>query len=191
MVHSVLPAPASTALPYADTRIEKARAAGLYAIATSAVTAGWAASVWVSQHIEADPVLHEIALFGHLAALVAGMGAVLTLDWFGLRWMLGHHDREDVMRLAGGCHTLIWGGLIALTLSGMFLSPDLSAPLTVFKLGCVLAVALNGVHAHLLQQQLANATTITPGLLARAGMVATISQIGWWGAVVVGYINAR
>lgn len=189
MVHSVLPAP--TVLPLVDDRIEKVRTAGLYLVAAGAITTGWAASIWISQHIAPDPVLHEIALFVHLAALVAGMGAVLTLDWFGLRWMLGHHEREDVMRLAGGAHTLIWGGLIALTLSGVFLSPNISAPMTVFKLGCVLVVALNGLHAHLLQRQLESASTITPMLLMRAGVVATVSQLGWWGAVVVGYLNAR
>lgn len=193
LLDTVLPSAAATPtpLPMIDPRVERLRTSALYVAAASAVVGGWAAAIWLSQHIEPDPLLHEIALFVHLAALVAGMGAVLSLDWFGARWLLGHHEREDVMRLAGGSHALIWGGLVGLTVSGVFLTPNLSAPMTLYKLGAVLIVALNGVHAHLLQRQLEAATAMTPRLLLRAGMVASVSQLGWWSAFVIGFINAR
>jgi hypothetical protein len=118
MVHAVLPAPTATgnALPTPGSTGPRGRAVRRRC---AGITAGWAGAIWISQHIEPDPLLNELALFVHLAALVAGMGAELTLDWFGLRWLLGHHDRADVMRLAGGSQTLIWAGLAALTFSGM------------------------------------------------------------------------
>lgn len=172
-------------------RIELVRSVARYAGATGLVVGVWAGALAVSQHVAPDPALRDAALFLHLASLVAGMGAVLTLDWFALRWLLGHHELGDVMRLSGGVHTLVWIGLAGLTVSGAFLEPDLSGQWTRIKLAAVLVVALNGLHAHALQHTLERAERVTALLVLRAGLVAGLSQAGWWTAVVIGYLNSR
>src|SRR3712207_3388531 len=109
-----------------------------YLLATLVLVA-WATVVLSAPHLQVGAGLHRLALFAHLAALVLGFGAVLTLDWFGLLWMLGRENLTTLVRVAQVAHTPIWIGLAGLTLSGALLSPDTSAPLTVVKLLAVLA----------------------------------------------------
>jgi hypothetical protein len=55
-----------------------------------------------------------------------------------------------------------------------------------------LVIAVNGLHAHVLQPRLrADWDAVPPDLLARAAATAVVSQLGWWTAVVIGYLNAR
>lgn len=172
-------------------RTEGLRRTSAYVLAAAVVGAGWAASIGISQHIEPSAIVHDCALFLHLTSLVVGMGAVLTLDWFAVRWLLGHHERSDVMRLVGSSHSLIWLGLVGLTASGAFLQPDIGATMTPLKLVAVLAIALNGLHAHALQRSLDGTAPLTGLLLVRTGSVAAISQIGWWTALAIGFANSR
>lgn len=39
--------------------------------------------------VQPPPVVHSVAQFVHLACVVLGLGSVLAVDWFGLRWQLG------------------------------------------------------------------------------------------------------
>lgn len=152
----------------------------------------WALSCWVAAHLEADASLHRAALFLHLAALVVGLGAVLRVDWEALLWLLGRRTLADVVRLAAGSHTLIWTGLAGLVLSGILLHPDLHAPLTQAKLVAVLVVALNGVQAHCLQDRLeASRGRPSTALVLWSAGSAGVSQLGWWGATLVGFVNAQ
>lgn len=187
-VTAALPSPL---LETKGRRIEALRMLAGYGGAALGVTVGLVAAIWVTLHVSPDPILRDGALFIHLVSVVVGMGAVLTLDWFAAKWMLGHHEKADLLRLVGGAHTLIWIGLAGLTLSGMFLEPDLTSRMTQVKLVAVLAVALNGLHAHRLQHALESAENMSWLLMARAGLVATISQVGWWTAVLVGHLNTR
>ena len=118
---------------------------------------------------------------------------MLTLDWFGLLWMLGRQDLGTLVRVAQVAHTPIWIGLGGLTVSGALLSPDTSAPLTVVKLLAVLAVAINGLGAGRVQEQLLALKGRTPsrGLMITAILTATVSQAGWWTATLVGFLNAQ
>ncbi|SBW22223.1 hypothetical protein FDG2_2318 [Candidatus Protofrankia californiensis] len=153
---------------------------------------GWAAAVWTAIHVTADPVLHTVALFVHLAALVAGFGAVLAIDFFALLWLSGRRSFPDLIRVADGLHLLIWAGLVGLVLSGVLLHPDLSAPLTRVKIGLVLLIALNGLHLQAVQHRLEqSATTASRMLLARSVISNLLSQIGWWGAMGIGYLNSQ
>jgi hypothetical protein len=154
---------------------------------------GWIIMFEAAPHIRATPGIRELALFVHLAALVLGFGAVLTLDWFGLMWMLGRQDLMTLVRVAQVVHTPVWAGLGALTLSGLLLTPNTSAPLTVVKLVAVLAVALNGLGAAGVQRRMLALDGGRPPLrlLLVAVVVATVSQVGWWTATVVGFLNAQ
>ena len=158
-----------------------------------ALVAGWAAMMLAGPHMPAPADIRPFALFVHLAALVLGMGAVLSLDWFGLMWLLGRQDLVSLVRAAQVAHTPIWIGLAGLSVSGVLLAPDTSAPLTLVKLVAVLVVALNGLAAATVQRRMLALHGSGPPrrLLLTAVLVATVSQAGWWTATVVGFLNAQ
>ncbi len=131
--------------------------------------------------------MQHCALFVHLASLVVGFGAVITVDWFGAQWLLRQRSLGDVLNVISGAHGLIWVGLAGLVLSGSFLDPDVEATWTRVKLVIVLVVGLNGLHAHTLRHALEGADTIGPSVLRRAAAAALISQAGWWTAALIGY----
>ncbi|MGN9778128.1 hypothetical protein ACTMS0_20535 [Micromonospora sp. H33] len=158
-----------------------------------ALVVAWTAMFLGAPHVGASEGVRQLALFGHLAALVLGFGAVLTLDWFALMWLLRRRTLATVMQVARGVHAPIWLGLGGLTLSGVLLAPDTSAPLTVVKLVAVLAVAINGLCARQVQRRLAELNGEIPPrrLLLTAALVMVISQAGWWTATAVGFLNAQ
>src|SRR5690349_17996963 len=102
----------------------------LGALVGGGVVLGWVASVLLAQHIATGPQTARVALFVHLASLVAGFGAVLVIDWTGLLWICGRRTFLDVTRTADALHLLIWLGLAGLTFSGILLQPDACVPLT-------------------------------------------------------------
>jgi len=162
-----------------------------YVVATAVVTGAWAASLGISVRIEPSTFAHDCALLVHLASLVAGMGAVLTVDWYAAQWLLGRRERSDVMRLVGSAHSLIWLGLVGLTASGAVLQPDVDSAVTQVKLVAVLVLALNGLHARALQHHLEATAPVPRRMVFRAAGVAAISQLGWWTALVIGCLNSH
>lgn len=179
----------TTPLPAPATAPALIPRSALYGAAVVVVCGLWAAAIWTAVHLHPDPVLHRVALFAHLAFLVVGFGAVLTLDWFGALWLLGKRSLSEVLRISVGAHLMIWLGLAGLTASGTLLSPTLHG-LTWIKLGAVLVVALNGINAH--QLQFALQTDLDRpgrGLLLRAALTGGLSQAGWWTACLIGYLN--
>ncbi|MGP3928326.1 hypothetical protein [Streptomyces sp. 8N616] len=152
-----------------------------------------AAACWTADHVHADPLLLAVARFLHLAALIVGLGSVLAVDWFAILWTLGRRSLEDVLRTACALQMPIWLGLAGLVLSGLFLRPDLASPLTLIKLGLVLAVLFNGLYAHWLGQRLRHVHTrpVPRRLLIQSGIAATVSQSGWWGATAIGFVNSQ
>lgn len=166
-----------------------------WALAVLAVvsSAALAAACWAAGHLHADPPLQTAARFLHLVALVVGLGAVLAVDWFGLLWMLGRRRLNDVLQTARTLQAPIWLGLAGLVVTGSFLRPDMAAPLTLFKLGLVLAITLNGLYAHWIGQRLDRhkATVVPRRLRVQAGAATAVSQIGWWGASLIGYLNSH
>jgi hypothetical protein len=87
----------------------------------------------------------------------------------------------------------IWLGLAGLVVTGLFLHPDLASSLTRIKLALVLVITLNGLHAHWLGQRLEQYRNAEAPrrLLIRSGTVATVSQLGWWGASLIGFLNSQ
>jgi hypothetical protein len=158
-----------------------------------ALVIGWAAMFITVPYLPTGTGIRPFALFLHLAALVFGFGAVLSLDWFALMWMLGRQDLIGLVRAAQVAHTPIWIGLAGLTFSGVLLAPDISSPMTVVKLLAVLMVALNGLCAAKVQDRLLALNGQAPPrrLLLTSIAVATVSQAGWWLATTVGFLNAQ
>ncbi|MEX0172301.1 hypothetical protein [Streptomyces sp. LMG1-1-1.1] len=158
-----------------------------------AATAGIATACWTAGHVHADASLLTVARFLHVAFLVVGLGSVLAVDWFAVLWLTGRRPLAGVLDTAVALQTPIWAGLGGLVVSGLFLRPDLHSPLTLVKLGLVVAVTVNGLWAHRLGQLLdAHRTSTVPRrLLVRSGLAATVSQTGWWGACLIGFLNSQ
>jgi hypothetical protein len=150
------------------------------------------AAIWVSTRLHAGPVLHDVALFAHLGFLILGFGAVLVADYVFALWMLGRTAFADAVATTSRLHALIWSGLAGLIVSGALLRPDLTSGITIVKLALVGTLTVNGVQATALSRRM-NALGGTPPvrLLIWGGLTSAISQICWWGAVVIGFLNAN
>ncbi|WP_199808155.1 hypothetical protein [Streptomyces sp. NRRL F-2580] len=144
-------------------------------------------------HLRADVTLHTAALFVHLASLVLGFGAVLAIDYYGALWLTGRKTLREVLDSTAPLHMPVWAGLGGLLFSGAFLHPDLASPLTCVKLGLVLVLSLNGVQASALHHRLAavEGGSAPRSLLIRGAVTASVSQVAWWGAVAIGFLNSR
>jgi hypothetical protein len=161
-------------------------------MAAVSVVVAWALATTLGSRLPDDPAWVSAALFVHLTALVAGFGAVIALDWLGLLWLLGRRTLSDVTRSAAGLHPLIWGALALLMVSGALLHPDTSSSLTRVKLALVLVIGLNGLFAMALQPELErHCPKPPPGLMMRVAAIAALSQVGWWTAMAIGFVNRR
>lgn len=154
-------------------------------------TAGWAGSLTVSQFIEVTPTWHQIALFAHLASLVAGLGSVLAVDFHALQWMLRRRSLRSVLTVAADLTPLVWVGFVGLLATGVLLAPDLSSPLTITKLGLVLLVGLNGAYAGHMQVRMKSVREPSTRLIVPATISAATSQIAWWGAAFIGFASTQ
>ena len=156
------------------------------------VTAAVAGVLWLSRSLHPGAVATDLALFLHLASLVFGFGAVLAVDWVALLWVAGRRRLGDVLRAADNVHIPIWFGYAGLLVTGALLRPDLTSGLTWAKMLLVLAVGWNGVAAMVLHTRLAAAGGSPPTrpLLVWSAASAAISQVAWWGATVIGFLNA-
>ncbi|WFF02683.1 hypothetical protein [Micromonospora sp. WMMD964] len=170
------------------------RAAGHRAIVASVVAmgAGWLSAILVAPHVALSPGWRMVALFCHLTCLVVGFGAVLTVDWISLRWLFRREPLGSVLTAARGAHLLIWLGLVGLLASGAALGPDTSSGLVWVKLLAVLAVGVNGLFLGRVRDRLTVADGRPPWSALLAGVVAaTVSQVGWWTATLIGFWSAN
>ncbi len=153
-------------------------------------------AIGVSRFVPTDYALRPVALALHVISLVVAFGAVLVIDWHGLLWLFGRRGLTESTRLAAAAGPLIWGGLFGLIASGALLHPNISSPLTVIKLLLVLMVAWNGAAMSTLRRRMAQLPPyVKPTDLPIRDwamlMTATVlSQIGWWGAIIIGFINS-
>jgi hypothetical protein len=170
------------------------RAAGRATIVASmsTVSVGWLLAILVASHVTLSPGARMVALFCHLTCLVVGFGAVLTVDWFSLRWLLRREPLGTVLTAARGAHLLIWLGLVGLLASGAALGPDTSSGLVWVKLLAVLVVGLNGLFLGRVRDRLVAVQGRPPWAALLPGVAAaTISQVAWWTATLVGFWNAN
>jgi hypothetical protein len=150
-----------------------------------------AAAIWLSTRLRPSTAWHDIALFTHLASLVLGFGAVLVADYFFALWAFRRVSFADAVQSASRLHLLVWCGLTGLVASGALLSPDLASAATIVKLCLVGVLAVNGVHATVLGGRMALVDDPVPArLLVHGGLTTAVSQLCWWGAVVIGFLNA-
>jgi hypothetical protein len=164
-------------------------------LAIGAVMVWWLSAVSAASILHPPAIVHRGALFVHLASLVLGLGAVLTIDFHGLLWMTGRRRFNEIARLVEALELVIWAGLIGLVVSGTLLEPHLNKPLTRIKIVLVLVVGVNGAVAQLLHEWTSSMHGTMSFRLSprgyRLGVVAsaTVSQVAWWGATFIGFLN--
>jgi len=187
---------ASSAVTTTTIREKRRRRKRQRALAYVGVTAAWVLSIWLSQLLAPPDWLHTLALFGHLAALVVGLGAVLAIDWHALLWATGWSSVRELRQADRTLILPIWVGLFGLLATGALLEPHLDNPLTIIKMVAVLVLSLNGVALTRWTADLARVPpTARYGQLpkgARVGFMtsAIVSQVAWWTAVFIGMLNA-
>lgn|SRR3989344_4471524 len=141
-----------------------------------------------------DSTHFYIALFVHLASLIIGFGAVLVIDTFGLLMLLGKQPLEQVKKVAEVTQRLIWigwGGMVVSGLNLIWLKGYVDN-LTKIKLFFVLMVGLNGIFLHILKKALEkfqNKEDIPRIWMFRMFLASAISQTGWWGAILIGFVH--
>ena len=131
----------------------------------------------------------------HLASLVFGFGAVLAVDWVALLWVLRRRPLGDVLRTSRNTHLPAWLGYAGLLASGALLEPDLSSWATRVKLALVVLIGWNGLVATVMQEPLDRVAgrprRPDRRLLLACGALTLLSQLGWWGAMAIGFVNTR
>ena len=148
-----------------------------------------------SAFVPPDYPLRPAVLALHVLSLVVSFGAVLVIDWHGLLWLDGRRGLTESTRLAAATGPLIWFGLGGLIATGALLHPNLSSAVTVTKLVLVLTVAWNGAAMSEFRRRLAQLPPyVKPGDLPRRDWrlllgATVISQIGWWGAILIGFVS--
>lgn len=162
---------------------------GWHAAAALAVASVGCASVWLALHASPTQQVHTCALFVHLASLVVGFGAVLAVDWAAALWLFARREFEHVLDTAATVAVPIWIGYAGLVASGLLLEPNLADPLTKLKVVLVVVIGVNGVLATWLHAAMKQSDS--PRLLVVGSMSAGASQAAWWGATVIGFLNAQ
>jgi transposase-like protein len=160
------------------------------------VVLGWSLTILTSVAVSAPSSVRGGAVIVHVLSLVIAFGAVVVIDWHGLLWLTGTRGLRELTRLAAAAGPLIWTGLAGLLASGAFLDPDMSSPTTWTKLTLVLAVGLNGALTSTINRSLSDLPRATglsvlpPRLRARLITATVVSQLGWWGAIIIGFSTA-
>lgn len=165
------------------------------ALAYWAVLIAMFLSLWIGTSVVPPEWLRYPALFGHLGSVIVGLGATVLLEVTGLLWMLRRSGLDDLRRVEGMVSGLAWLGIAGLLVTGAFLHPDLSQPLTALKMGAVLVAAMNGISMTKLTHELdrvpgrARFRTLPASLRLWCVWSALVSQAAWWTAVVIGMLN--
>ncbi|MBI4049528.1 MAG: hypothetical protein HY395_01790 [Candidatus Doudnabacteria bacterium] len=141
-------------------------------------------------------LIFYIFLFLHIVSLVIGFGSVIVVDTFGLLWILKRRDLAAVNRVADVTQKLIWIGWFGLVLSGtvMLTSKGFIDNLMWIKLFFVLLLGLNGIYLHVLKKAFGKfeQSNMVPVIYKfRIGLASFVSQLGWWGALTIGYLHAN
>jgi hypothetical protein len=141
-----------------------------------------------------DTPIFFVFLFIHIASLITGFGAVITIDFSGVLWMMKKLPLKTVSQIANVTQRLIWIGWTGLVLSGIGLITlkGFIDELTWIKLFFVAMLGLNGIFLHYIKKStdaLGDVNELPKHLIFRTGLASAISQLGWWGALTIGFVH--
>lgn len=117
------------------------------------------------------------------------------MNFYTVLWLLGRQSLRDALALTSVAHRILAGGLAGLIATGIALDPDLQDTLMRVKLALLLLLMLNAARAqHLVGRLEALAPRMAghtlPGPVNRHVVgSAAISQVAWWGAIVIGFVT--
>ncbi len=138
--------------------------------------------------------MYKTLLFIHLFSLIVAYGSVLFVDFYGLFWVLGTKTKTQMIEVSKTAQILIWSGLVGLILSGKFLHPNFTKPLTQIKMLLVLIIICNGINLHFVQkamksEKIEHFRQLPKKLIIWSVISISLSQLAWLGALVIGFIN--
>ena len=131
-----------------------------------------------------------IFLFIHLVFIIVGFGAVIVIDTIGFLWLRKKVKLAFVTQVAGITQRLIWIGWFGLVISGTVLLGLKGWPLgdlTKLKLFFVAMLGANGIFLHFIKKKF----KLGRVPMGRMALATIISQIGWWGAMIIGFLNTN
>jgi hypothetical protein len=106
------------------------------------------------------------------------------------RWKVGQGYLTNPYRRTLFLHRVALATTPVAAALAPLLEPDITSPLTQAKLGLVLLIGWNGLLATWLHARLSR----DPGRLRLrciCAATASVSQLGWWGAMVIGFLHGR
>lgn len=135
-----------------------------------------------------------IFLFAHLSFLILGFGSVLVTDLYGLLWTWDRIHFKEIIEVSSVTQKFIWIGWIGMITAGipLIILKGQIDNLMIIKLFFVAVIGLNGYPLHLIHKKLQRYKDedIVPGIfIFRLILSITISQIGWWGAIIIGFLH--
>lgn len=135
-----------------------------------------------------------ILLFFHLSFLILAFGSVLVTDLYGLLWMFDRVRFNQIVKVSGVTEKFIIAGWCGMVLTGipMIIMKGEVDNLMMIKIALVLLVGLNGYPLHLLQKKMKEykEDSVVPAIhIFRLTLSITVSQIGWWGAIIIGFLH--
>lgn len=138
--------------------------------------------------------LYYIALFIHIVSFITGFGSVIVIDSFGLLWLFKRVKISLVIQVANITQRLIWLGWFGLVISGpiMLYNKGFIDNLMWIKLFFVTMLGLNGIFLHFNKksfERLGDVQEVPKLFQFRIGLASAISQLGWWGALTIGYLH--
>lgn len=136
---------------------------------------------------------HLVWLFVHVLSVILGFGAVIVVDVFGVLWMRKKVSLLQVILVTEVTQKLIWIGWLGAVISGYILLQEFTRipNLVWFKIFLVALLGVNGVFLHFIKVALEKIKDdqISNKLKFRIGFGSLVSQIGWWGAIIIGFLG--
>lgn len=141
-----------------------------------------------------NSLVFNVFLGAHLVSLIAGLGAVTFMDLMGWHCVRGRISLAFLVRVAHVTRLLVWAGWGGLVLSGVGLIAlkGYVDSLTTVKLFLVAMIGLNGFELHALTNaagRMSDFRHMPPVYRYRVVTASCISQLGWWGAVLIGFVH--
>ncbi len=137
----------------------------------------------------------RLALFVHLVGVVLGFGTVMFVDIVGALWVLRRATAKHLLWATGIGQKIIWSSVGLLIASGIFLIPPEPSLRTKLKLLAVLILIINGFFLDRIRKQLgefqeSDFWKLPRGFQIKSVVAITLSQLMWWTAVIIGFLNS-
>ncbi|WP_346619079.1 hypothetical protein [Blastococcus montanus] len=135
-----------------------------------------------------------VLLFLHLGGLVLGFGAVLVTDLYGLLWIRDRVRFPQVVRVSSVTEKFIWAGwgvMVATGIPLLLLKGEVDNLMAV-KIFFVALIGLNGLLLRALHDKVRGyeqGRDVPAAVLFRLSFSLLVSQIAWWGALLIGFLH--